>query len=140
MARTLKALDHGRRGAHRQNPEGRHHQAEDSTRDEQADPLAALHHAAEQGSVGVTKLLLGAGADPDFRNNMGFSPSDVATLKARVAGEHPLFFSFFPPSSFFLLLSFSLSQFCSFSSPPLCSFFFLLFFSFLFVCFWASVL
>ena len=50
----------------------------------------ALHHSAEQGNVAVTKLLLGAGASPDSHNNMGFSPSDVATLKARVAteGEH----------------------------------------------------
>jgi hypothetical protein len=47
----------------------------------------ALHHSAEQGNVAVTKLLLGAGASPDSHNNMGFSPSDVATLKARVATD-----------------------------------------------------
>ena len=42
----------------------------------------ALHHAAEQGNVAVSKLLLGAGASPDILNSAGYSPSDVATLKA----------------------------------------------------------
>lgn len=42
----------------------------------------ALHHAAEQGNVPVSKLLLGAGASPDILNSAGYSPSDVATLKS----------------------------------------------------------
>jgi ankyrin repeat protein len=40
--------------------------------------FTALHHAAEMGSAGAARFLLGAGADPRATNRAGMTPARIA--------------------------------------------------------------
>mmetsp|Transcript_26382 Transcript_26382/g.69330 ORF Transcript_26382/g.69330 Transcript_26382/m.69330 type:complete len:921 (+) Transcript_26382:99-2861(+) len=46
----------------------------------------ALHHVAEQGSCTLAYVLLNFKANPALHNSDGYSPTDVATLKAKTEG------------------------------------------------------
>lgn len=45
-----------------------------------------LHHVAEQGNVNFASVLLKYNANPKILNKEGWSPTDVATLKAKTEG------------------------------------------------------